>query len=280
MKAVSDTLMVSRSNLAKRARGSKPRGKYLKAADAWLLPLVRRICDGRPTFGYRRVGALLNQELAAQARPPVNHKRVYRVMRQNGLLLARHTGQGRQLPHQGKVITLKPNQRWCSDTFEIPCWNGDSVRVAFALDTCDREAIAWVATTAGISGEMVRDMMVQAVEYRFGPVEKVPRPLEWLTDHGSCYTASDTVDFAHGLGLVPCFTPVRSPESNGMAESFVKSFKRDYVFVNQRPDAASVLIQIAGWFQDYNEVRPHKGLRLLSPRQFIRSNLQTAECPL
>lgn len=65
-----------------------------------------------------------------------------------------------------------------------------------------------------------------------------------------------------------------------MAESFVKSFKRDYAFISQRPDAASVLRQIAGWFQDYNEVRPHKGLRLLSPRQFIRRNLQTAECPI
>ena len=44
----------------------------------------------------------------------------------------------------------------------------------------------------------------------------------------------------------------------------MKSFKWDYAFISQRPDANSVLGQIAGWFQDYNEVRPHKGLRLLS----------------
>lgn len=280
MKTVADTLEVSRSNLAKRAGSGKPRRLYHKADDAWLLPLIHRIADSRPTYGYRRVGALLNQELASQDKLPVNHKRVYRVMRQNRLLLARHTGRGRQVPHQGKVITLKSNQRWCSDSFEIPCWNGETVRVAFALDTCDREAISWVATTAGISGEMIRDIMVDAVEARFGPVERVPRPVEWLTDNGSCYTASETVSFALALGLVPCFTPVRSPESNGMPESFVKSFKRDYVFVSPRPEAASVLEQIAGWFQDYNEVHPHKGLRLLSPRQFIRRNLQTAECPI
>lgn len=192
----------------------------------------------------------------------------------------RHTGKGRQVPQQGKVITLKSNQRWCSDGFEIPCWNGEVVRAAFGLDSCDREAISWVATTAGVSGEMIRDLMAEAVESRFGPVERVPGPMEWLTDNSSCYTVPDTVSFDLGLGMLPCFTPVRSPESNGMAESFVKSSKRDYAFISQRPDAVSVLRQIAGWFQDYNEVHPHKGLRLLSPRQFIRRNLQTAECPI
>src|SRR5215510_10568897 len=78
-------------------------------------------------------------------KPPVNHKRVYRLMRQNGLLLARHTGTGRQRSHDGVVRTLCSNLRWCSDVFEVPCWNGNTVRVAFVLDTCDREVITWTA---------------------------------------------------------------------------------------------------------------------------------------
>ncbi len=45
---------------------------------------------------------------------------------------------------------------------------------------------------------------------------------------------------------MPCFTPVRSPESNGMAEAFVKTFKRDYVRVHLLPDAPTALRQIAG----------------------------------
>ena len=51
---------------------------------------------------------------------------------------------------------------------------------------------------------------------------------------------------------MPCCTPVRSPESNGIAEAFVKTFKRDYVRLNARPDAASVMGRLAGWFADYN----------------------------
>jgi transposase InsO family protein len=152
--------------------------------------------------------------------------------------------------------------------------------VVFVLDTCDREVITWTATTSGIAGEQVRDLMVEAVERRFGSVTHAPHAIEWLTDNGSAYTAHDTVAHAHALGLVPCFTPVHSPESNGMAESFVKSFKRDYVFLYRRPDALSVLKQLAAWFDDYNEVRPHRGLRMCSPRQFIRTQLSTAACPV
>jgi transposase InsO family protein len=70
---------------------------------------------------------------------------------------------------------------------------------------------------------------------------------------------AETVEFATRLGLVPCFTPPRSPQSNGMADPFVKTFKRDYVRVSGCRTAESVLLQIAGWFEDYNENHPHRG---------------------
>jgi len=72
----------------------------------------------------------------------------------------------------------------------------------------------------------------------------------------------------------PCFTPVQSPESNGIAESFVKTFKRDYARVNALPDALTALRQIAGWFEDYNDNHPHSGLKMRSPREFIRAQPQ------
>src|ERR1019366_3840221 len=66
-----------------------------------------------------------------------------------------------------------------------------------------------------------------------------------------------TVDIALALGLDPCFTPVESPESNGMAEAFGKTFKRDYVRVNPIPNAASTLAAIEEWMDEYNELHPH-----------------------
>ena len=199
-------------------------------------------------------------------------------MRQNNLLLARFTGSRPDKAHTGKVSTLQRNQRWCSDGFEIACDNGERVRVIFALDTCDREVMAYSATTGGYSADMAQSVMLACVEKRFGDV-KTLQPVEWLSDNGSCYTARETITFAAALGIVSKFTPSRSPQSNGMAEALVKTFKRDYVFCNDRSDAETVMAQLSGWFEDYNENAPHKALRMLSPREFIRS-LQNLECPV
>jgi putative transposase len=280
MKAVADTLGVARSNLVEQAKrgGSRPRPQYRKAGDAELLARIRPLVDARPSYGYRRVTALLNRQAEAAALPHANHKRVYRVMKQAGLLLAPHTGRGRQRPHGGEVATPASNQRWASDVFEIPCWNGDAVRVAFAIDSHDREVLAWTASPRGIGGIAVRDLMLLAVERRFGTLA-TPQPVEWLADNGSCFTAHETLAFAHAIGLVPCFTPVRSPESNGIAEAFVKTFKRDYVRLNARPDAAAVMAELDRWFEDYNEMHPHRALGMRSPRQFIRAH-QPATCPV
>jgi putative transposase len=272
MKAVAETLGVARSHLHEKVRRpAKPRANYSKAGDETLLPLIRRLVDERPTYGYRRITALAKRALAKQSAPSVNHKRVFRIMQRHGLLLAKHTGERKGRLHDGKVIVMRSNLRWCSDGFEIDCWNGEIVRVAFVIDAHDREVPAWHAVAgAGISGSMVRDLMLQTVEKRFGSL-KAPHPVEWLSDNGSPYTARQTLDFAAALGIVPCFTPVRSPESNGIAEAFVKTFKRDYVRINPLPDAATVLRQLTGWFDDYNENHPHSGLGMRSPKEFIQA---------
>ena len=270
MKTVCQALAVSRSTIIERQRGaSRPPRKYRKADDVWLLPMIRALTDERPTYGYRRIHALLNMQLLQDGKSVVNHKRVYRIMKQNGLLLTRYKGKKPTRPHDGKVITMKSNLRWCSDVFEIPCWNSEVVRIAFCMDCCDREVMSYVATSGWINAKLVRDLMFQAMEYRFGNVDRLPHKIEWLTDNGKYYLANDTLRFAESINLIPCTTPAYSPESNGMAEAFVKTFKRDYVYVHDRPDARTVLAQLPGWFEDYNEVHPHKGLAMSSPREYI-----------
>lgn len=275
MKRLAAALQVSRSNLIERSKGrTKARGSYIKAEDEQLLPLIRRFVDERPTYGYRRITALVNRELTRKGLPVVNRKRVHRIMHKAALLLERHTGRREGRIHDGKVMVMRSNLRWCSDGLEFACWNGDIIRMAFIIDAFDREIIAWTAVSgAGISGSDVRDMMLEAVEKRFGSV-RAPHPIEHLSDNGSAYTAKETRDFATALNLVPCFTPVKSPESNGMSEAFVKTFKRDYLRVTPLPDAPLVLRRIDGWIEDYNEIHPHSALRMRSPREFIRAQIQ------
>ena len=277
MKAVADTLGVSRSNLQSRLNGSaKPRRSYHKAQDAAVLPRIQALVAKRPTYGYRRITALLNRELRAEGLTEVNHKRVYRIMARNNLLLERSGFARPERNHDGKVIMMRSNLRWCSDGLEFNCWNGDVIRLAFLIDAHDREIISWRGVAnAGISGSDVRDMMLEAVERRFG-THRASEQIEVLTDNGSAYTAKETRVFAQQLGLKSCFTPVASPQSNGMSEAFVKTLKRDYVRVNPLPDAETVLRLIGNWIEDYNENHPHSGLKWKSPHEFFRAKTETA----
>jgi transposase InsO family protein len=108
---------------------------------------------------------------------------------------------------------------------------------------------------------------------RLHPVEAAIRCK--CTDR-SPYIAKDTQIFARQLCLKPCFTPVQSPQSNGISEAFVKTLKRDYVQVTPLPDARTVLGLIGAWIEDYNENYPHSGLKMRSPRKFIAAQTATA----
>ncbi|WP_438421046.1 IS3 family transposase [Escherichia coli] len=238
--------------------------------DTDVLLRIHHVIGELPTYGYRRVWALLRRQAELDGMPAINAKRVYRIMRQNALLLERKTAvPPSKRAHTGKVAVKESNQRWCSDGFEFRCDNGEKLRVTFALDCCDREALHWAVTTGGFDSETVQDVMLGAVERRFGN-DLPSSPVEWLTDNGSCYRANETRQFARMLGLEPKNTAVRSPESNGIAESFVKTIKRDYISIMPKPDGLTAAKNLAEAFEHYNEWHPHSALGYRSPREYLR----------
>ncbi|GAB5097610.1 hypothetical protein YK56LOC_33260 [Caballeronia sp. HLA56] len=226
--------------------------------DTGLLDEIRMHVTGLPSYGYRRIWALLRRSREMTRAPCVNHKRVYRVMREHQLLLRRPGVRNDNWRHDGRVAVDRSNARWCSDGFEFRCDDGQPLRVTFALDCC------------GHSGDIVRDVMLAAVEQRFGNTQPA-QTIEWLSDNGSAYIDHRTRRFARELGLVPLTTPVRSPQSNGMAERFVKTMKHDYAAFMDKPDVPTALTHLAAAFEQYNERHPHKALKYRSPREFRRA---------
>ena len=149
MKAVAEVIGVSRSNVIEQLR-DRPKKRLGRPPppDDELVADIKAVIAERPTYGYRRVHAILKRQALAAGRKPPNHKRVYRVMKVYGLLLDRHVG-GVERRHDGRIAVNERNRRWHSDGFEIGCDNGEKVRIAFVLDCCDREAMSFPATTGG-----------------------------------------------------------------------------------------------------------------------------------
>lgn len=140
MRAISEALQVSRANLSSKKKG---RPKRYRKEDTQLVEQVKEVLEERPTYGYRRVAAKINHSLKSKKDPLVNHKRIYRIMKEYKLLLKKPRSQEKRA-HTGKVATIASNIRWCSDSFVIQCLNGEQVYVAFSIDACDREAMRYI----------------------------------------------------------------------------------------------------------------------------------------
>jgi putative transposase len=135
VKTIADALGAARSNLAVQANAALParrRGRPAKP-ETERPAEIEQIIAGQPTYGYRRVYALIRRGRHEQGGAAVNVKCVYRIMKAHGLLLERHTGNGVERWHDGRVAVDRPNTRWCSDGFEIGCDNGERLRIAFTL---------------------------------------------------------------------------------------------------------------------------------------------------
>ena len=282
MKAVCGLLGLARSNVhalrSRPASWTDRRSQRTPSDDEELLHDIREQITDLPSYGYRRACALVNRKRTGAGMPRVNPKRVYRVMAGHALLLPKAPRRPQSSrAHTGTVSVQLSNTRWCSDGFEIKCDSGQTVTATFAKDCCDREIMAFRAWEGkGLPGEPVREMLIEAVEKRFGAVEAVPvgHQVQFLSDNGSAYIAHETRRIARSLGLTPVNTPVCSPQSNGMAESFVNTFKRDYVSRMDLSDARTVLAQLPAAFEHFNEVHPHSSLKMKSPREFRRQRIE------
>ena len=260
MSVISQLLGVGRAS-AYRPPVARPR-YYRRRDDRVVAAQIQAVIGTRGSYGHRRVHALVNRQFGTR----YNRKRIRRVMALWGWTLPRRSYRSTR-SHHGLIRRPLPNERWCSDALEIACWNGERVLVAFALDCHDRECLAVRGEARELVASDIQALMRAAMAARFGS-QRPARPVQWLSDNGSIYTAFDTIVVAEQLGLEPITTPARSPESNGMSEAFVNTLRRDYLDGADLSSAAAVLAQLADWIEDYNNTAPHSALNYRSPRQY------------
>src|SRR5262249_50175159 len=142
----------------------RPGGFYRRLDDETVLQQIRAVTNSRATYGYRRVWAMVNRTFRAS----YNRKRIRRLMRMHGLMLPPRVQRRHGQPHLGQVQQPASNQRWCSDIFLIPCWSGEVLSVAFAIDCHDREVFAWTASPRPLNGGDIRSRMCKAARGRVG----------------------------------------------------------------------------------------------------------------
>ncbi len=249
-----------RSWLYYRRRPSRGRSLKQLAVES----AIRRLLGASPaSYGYRRIHALLKRHGLS-----CNPKTVWRVMRGQGWLATGRRSRARDgRRHEGQVRVAEPNRRWASDITSIRAWNGQKGRLAIMIDCADRMVLAW-RFARRITAEDLAEMLREAVFRRFGEARAQARGIEFLSDNGPEYTSHRFRPFVRAMGLIPCHTPRRSPESNGLAEAFFGSFKRDYVYQACLETLEKVAHLVPQWIEDYNQQAPHSALGMRSPAEF------------
>jgi putative transposase len=207
-------------------------------------------------YGYRRITALLKQE-----NWKVNHKRVERIWRREGLKVPqRQPKRGRLWLNDGSCVRLRPEHKdhvWSYDFMVDRTANGRPFRILTILDEYTRECLA-ILVDRHISSQDVIDKLFDLFIFRAVP--------EYIrSDNGPEFTAKAIRGWLSRLGVKTLFIEPGSPWENGYIESFNGKLRDELLNREVFTTLMEAKVLIENWRQEYNTVRPHSALRYRTP---------------
>jgi putative transposase len=231
--------------------------------------LRQRLCElarRRQRFGYRRLTELLRREGQA-----VNHKRIYRVYREEklGLRRLRRHHSVRRLTAAEKKLAERMNQRWALDFVSDTLASGQTFRVLTVIDEYTRESLAIEVDTSLPAVRVIR-ILEQLNEGR-------GRPEEILVDHGPEFVSRAMGAWCEQRNILLRFIDPGKPMQNGYVESFNGRLRDECLNGNWFLSLDQARNTIESWRCDYNEERPHSALDYRTPNEFAALLAQTAE---
>lgn len=230
-----------------------------RPAQTALREQLRTLAHERPRFGYRRLVVLLRR-----AGHAVNHKRVYRLYRLEGLAVRRRQRK-RIAPTQRSVLTApqQAGQEWAMDFTSDTLASGRHFRTLNIVDTYSRECLAIEVDTSLPSARVSR------VLERVGSERGFPGRIR--VDNGPEFAGKVLDAWAYGRGVQLSFIQPGKPMQNGYVESFNGKFRDECLNQHWFLDLDDARTIIEAWRQDYNTIRPHSALGNQSPAVFAQS---------
>lgn len=214
---------------------------------------LRALAGERRRFGYRRLGILLAREGMT-----MNHKKLYRLYREEGISVRRRRGRKRATGTRSPaLLPQEPNQRWSLDfVADVLSW-GRRFRVLAIVDDFTREALALVVDTS-ISGQRVVRELDNLIAWR-GP------PAMIVSDNGTELTSRAVLDWTNRSGVEWHYIAPGKPTQNAFVESFNGRFRDECLNEEVFTSLAEARTVIERWRRDYNQVRPHSAHGGLPP---------------
>ena len=240
------------------------RYRSCRTNDAELRIRLRELAHVRRRFGYRRLLVLLRREGFT-----VNHKRLFRLYREERLMVRRRGGRKRALGTRAPMsIPQHPNDRWSLDFVADQFIDGRRLRILVVVDDCTRECLALIADTS-ISGMRVARELDRLVVER-------GKPKTIVSDNGTEFTSNAILQWADDHKVGWHYIAPGKPVQNAFAESFIGRLRDELLNETLFRSLSHVRAVLEAWRADYNNERPHSRLTWMSPSIYAAAQRSAA----
>jgi putative transposase len=223
--------------------------------DSALRQRLRELAAERRRFGYRRLGWMLAREGHA-----MNHKRLYRLYREERLMVRRRGRRKRALGTRAAILLPHAiNQRWSLDFVSDTLSDGRRFRILCVVDDFSRECLATVVDTSLSGVRVVRELE------RLGIERAMPQVV--VSDNGTELTSGAVLRWTTGR-LAWHYIEPGKPVQNAFVESFNGRLRDECLNEHVFFSLAEARQIIESWRYDYNHLRPHGSLGALTPNEF------------
>ena len=224
------------------------RYEAIRQDDPVLRERLKELARVRRRFGYRRLHVFLRREGHA-----VNHKRLFRIYREERLHVRRRGGRKRAIGTRAPMaLPLMPNQRWSLDFVSDQLTDGRRFRVLTVVDDCTRECLALIADTS-LSGARVARELATLFKAR-------GKPITVVSDNGTEFTSNAILTFADDRKIDWHYIAPGKPTQNAFIESFNGRLRDELLNETLFPSLHHARATLAAWRTDYNTERPHSRL--------------------
>lgn len=240
-----------------------------RADEAQLRERLRALAAQRPRWGYRRLHLLLKREVGGGN--PLNHKRVQRLYRLEGLAIRRRARKRVARATRGiQAQTWKPGEAWAIDFMQDTLADGRRFRTLNVLDIVTRECLA-IEVDTSLPGQRVVRLLAQLLLWRGAPKRIT-------LDNGPEFTGQALDAWAYHQGVALDFIDPGKPMQNGYLESFNGKFRDECLNLHWFRCLADARRIIEDWRISYNTERPHSALGGRTPTESAlnEQNEQTA----
>ena len=233
-----------------------------------LLERIKELKAQHPLWGYRRIWAYLKYREGLN----INKKRVFRLMRQNNLLVTKENklkAKRARYPYKSKPKPTKPNQIWGIDMTKILIPTVGWVYFHTVLDWFTKKIVGHSLSFTSKAGDWL-NALNSALNSQFpqGIKDTLKNPLYLVSDNGSQPTSLKFMKACKDLDIKQIFTSYNNPKGNADTERVLRTLKEDLIWIKEFISFEELRRDLEKWIYNYNAIYPHSSLNYKTPLQF------------